>query len=40
MKRRTPVVLVTGFDPFGGEAVNPSQLIVQALDGEIIAGHR
>lgn len=40
MKRRTPVVLVTGFDPFGGEAVNPSQLIVQALDGEVIAGHR
>jgi pyroglutamyl-peptidase len=40
MKRRTPVALVTGFDPFGGEAVNPSQLIVQALDGEVIAGHR
>ena len=37
---RTPVVLVTGFDPFGGEAVNPSQQIAQALDGEIIAGHR
>ncbi|HSN00440.1 MAG TPA: pyroglutamyl-peptidase I [Rudaea sp.] len=40
MKKRTPKVLVTGFDPFGGEAVNPSQLIVQALDGEIVAGHR
>lgn len=37
---RMPVVLVTGFDPFGGEAVNPSQQIAQALDGQIIAGHR
>jgi pyroglutamyl-peptidase len=40
MSRRAPVALVTGFDPFGGEAVNPSQQIVQALDGEVIAGHR
>lgn len=37
---RTPVVLITGFDPFGGEAVNPSQRIAQALDGEVVAGHR
>lgn len=37
---RTPKALVTGFDPFGGEPVNPSQQISQALDGQIIAGHR
>lgn len=35
-----PVVLLTGFDPFGGEALNPSWLAVSALDGEVIAGHR
>jgi pyroglutamyl-peptidase len=40
MNRRMPTVLVTGFDAFGGEAVNPSQQIAQALDGEIICGHR
>lgn len=37
---RTPKALVTGFDPFGGEPVNPSQQIAQALDGQLIAGHR
>jgi pyroglutamyl-peptidase len=26
-------VLVTGFEPFGGSATNPSQRIVEALDG-------
>lgn len=35
-----PVILLTGFDPFGGEALNPSWLAVSALDGEVIAGHR
>jgi pyroglutamyl-peptidase len=35
-----PVVLLTGFDPFGGEAINPSWLAASALDGEVIAGHR
>lgn len=43
MKRRrkkTPVALVTGFDPFGGEAINPSFEIARTLDGEVIAGHR
>ena len=35
-----PVVLVTGFDPFDGEAMNPSLEIARALDGEIIAGHQ
>jgi pyroglutamyl-peptidase len=40
MNQRTPVALVTGFDPFGGEAINPSQQIVKALHGQIVAGHR
>jgi pyroglutamyl-peptidase len=31
-------VLVTGFEPFGGETVNPSALAAQALDGKEIAG--
>src|SRR3954470_20235322 len=33
-------VLVTGFDPFGGSAVNPSWDAIHALDGRQIAGHR
>ncbi|TFZ01347.1 pyroglutamyl-peptidase I [Ramlibacter rhizophilus] len=37
---RPPVVLFTGFEPFGGEAANPSALAAQALDGQLIAGHR
>jgi pyroglutamyl-peptidase len=40
MTRKLPTVLVTGFEPFDGEAVNPSQEISRALDGETIAGHR
>jgi len=28
-------VLVTGFDPFAGSDVNPSQQLVEALDGEL-----
>jgi len=40
MSKRAPIVLVTGFAPFGGETVNPSQLIAQELDGQTIAGHR
>jgi pyroglutamyl-peptidase len=42
-KRRAPaapVILLTGFDPFGGESINPSWLIAQALHGEDIAGAR
>jgi pyroglutamyl-peptidase len=35
-----PPVLLTGFAPFGGEQVNPSWEAVQALEGEVIAGHR
>ncbi|MBS0461087.1 MAG: pyroglutamyl-peptidase I [Proteobacteria bacterium] len=33
-------VLLTGFEPFGGEAVNPAREIVLALAGTTIAGHR
>jgi pyroglutamyl-peptidase len=31
-------VLVTGFEPFGGDGENPSQDIARALDGRTIAG--
>lgn len=42
---RTPrpegvVVLLTGFEPFGGQARNPSAEIARALDGRTIRGHR
>ena len=41
MKRKSKrVVLVTGFEPFGGEATNPSGQIAQALDGREIGGRR
>lgn len=33
-------MLLTGFAPFGGEAVNPSWQAVHALDGSVIEGHR
>ncbi len=35
-----PTVLLTGFDAFGGDAVNPSWLAAQALHGDILQGHR
>jgi pyroglutamyl-peptidase len=35
-----PTVLVTGFEPFGGETVNPSWMAAQALHGREIAAHR
>jgi len=35
-----PIVLITGFAPFGGDDINPSQQIARALDGTVIAGHR
>jgi pyroglutamyl-peptidase len=38
--KATPCVLLTGFDPFGGESTNPSWLAVAALHGRRIAGHR
>ena len=35
---RTPTHLLTGFEPFGGEPVNPSWQVAQALHGACIAG--
>ena len=40
MVQRKQVVLLTGFDAFGGEAINPSWLAARALHGRQIAGHR
>jgi pyroglutamyl-peptidase len=34
------MILITGFEPFGGEQRNPSQEIAQALDGRVISGRR
>jgi pyroglutamyl-peptidase len=31
--------LLTGFDPFGGDALNPSWLLAERLAGQVIAGH-
>ncbi len=35
----SPRILVTGFEPFGGESVNPSWEIARALDGWQCEGH-
>lgn len=35
-----PNVLLTGFEPFDGERINPSGEIARALDGETVHGHR
>jgi len=37
---KSPVVLLTGFAPFGGETTNPSWEAVRQLHGRRIAGHR
>lgn len=31
-------ILITGFEPFGGEAINPSWEVARALQGQVIAG--
>jgi len=31
-------ILLTGFEPFGGEKVNPSELAIKQLEGKTIAG--
>ncbi len=36
----TPTILVTGFDPFDGAALNPSWEAARALDGQAVGGHR
>lgn len=35
-----PAVLVTGFEPFGGDCVNPSAQLLARLDGGTVEGHR
>ncbi|WP_458069075.1 pyroglutamyl-peptidase I [Rhodanobacter sp. BL-MT-08] len=35
-----PRILLTGFDPFGGESINPSWEAVRTFDGRRIGGHR
>lgn len=35
-----PRILLTGFDAFGGDTLNPSWLAVQALHGRRISGHQ
>lgn len=32
------MILVTGFEPFAGDTVNPSQLVAERLDGRTIGG--
>lgn len=39
-KHLLPTVLLTGFEPFGGETVNPSWAAVRVLQGARIGGHR
>lgn len=39
-RRPAPTLLLTGFEPFGGESVNVSWQVAQALHGERLAGHR
>jgi pyroglutamyl-peptidase len=34
-----PKVLVTGFEPFGGESINPSWQVAKVLSGEAIDGY-
>lgn len=38
--KRAPAILLTGFEPFGGEAFNPSAEIARHLHGAVIRGHR
>lgn len=33
-------VLVAGFEPFGGEAINPAQEVLKILDGNVLEGCR
>lgn len=35
---RAPRILLTGFEPFDAQAVNPSWEVARALDGRVIAG--
>jgi pyroglutamyl-peptidase len=37
---KSGTILLTGFEPFGGEHINPSWEVARALDGEQVAGAR
>ena len=39
-RKKMKTVLLTGFEPFGGEKVNPSWLAVRRLHGRTLGGHR
>lgn len=39
-RRAERSILVTGFEAFGGATVNPTEAIVAALDGRVVAGRR
>jgi len=39
LNNKMPTVLLTGFDAFGGDTLNPSWLVAQALNGQILQGH-
>lgn len=39
-RAKTRNVLLTGFEPFGGESINPSGEIARQLHGTVIGGHR
>ncbi len=40
MRKTLPRILLTGFDPFGGETINPSWEAVRALHGRRMGGHQ
>lgn len=40
MSEAIPCCLVTGFEPFDGDPLNPSWLIAQALHGQVLQGTR
>lgn len=40
MTRAAPIVLLTGFEPFGDDPDNPSWDVVRSLHGRRLAGHR
>ncbi len=39
-RHKRPRVLLTGFDPFGGDSLNPSWLVARALHRKGIGGHQ